>query len=86
MVYVMVDLGWKFYFINVVWDFVFLIIVYFIFVEIKGFRFEEINVKFEGKDFIEGVYEDILLQDQDINVKVGGVVIEILKLGEQCGM
>jgi hypothetical protein len=82
MAYAMADLGWKFYFINAAWDFVFLIIAYFTFVETKGLRLEEINAKFEGKDFIEGVYEDTSSQDQDINVKAGGVVTETSKPGE----
>ncbi|KAL3481567.1 hexose transporter [Aspergillus californicus] len=48
MAYAMADLGWKFYFINAAWNFVFLVIVYFTFVETKGLRLEEINERFEG--------------------------------------
>lgn len=49
MAYAMADLGWKFYFINAAWNFVFLVIVYFTFVETKGLRLEEINERFEGR-------------------------------------
>ncbi|RDW83536.1 putative Hexose transporter [Aspergillus mulundensis] len=47
MAYAMADLGWKFYFINAAWDFVYIIIVYFTFVETKGLTLEEIAAKFE---------------------------------------
>ncbi|CEN60891.1 Putative Hexose transporter [Aspergillus calidoustus] len=55
MAYAMADLGWKFYFINAAWDFVFLIIAYFTFVETKGLELEEINAKFEGAEVITAV-------------------------------
>lgn len=55
MAYAMADLSWKFYFINAAWNFVFLIIAYFTFVETKGLKLEEIAAKFEGRDYIEGV-------------------------------
>lgn len=59
MAYAMADLSWKFYFINAAWDFVFLIIAYFTFVETKGLTLEEISAKFEGAtDFVDGVLED----------------------------
>jgi hypothetical protein len=55
MAYAMADLGWKFYFINAAWDFVFLIIAYFTFVETKGLELEEINAKFEGAEVITAI-------------------------------
>ncbi|KAF2024454.1 hypothetical protein EK21DRAFT_117772 [Setomelanomma holmii] len=56
MAYAMADLGWKFYFINTAWDFVFLVIAYFSFVETKGLTLEDIAAKFEGStDVIFGV-------------------------------
>lgn len=58
MAYAMADLGWKFYFINAAWDFVFLIIAYFTFVETKGLRLEEINARFEGTENLTGVVDD----------------------------
>lgn len=55
----MQDLSWKFYFINAAWDFVFLVIAYFTFVETKGLKLEEINAKFEGIHVtIAGVTDD----------------------------
>ncbi|KAL5337421.1 general substrate transporter [Aspergillus crustosus] len=58
MAYAMADLGWKFYFINAAWNFVFLVIAYFTFVETKGLKLEEINARFEGTEVIDGVGED----------------------------
>ncbi|KAH6632907.1 hexose transporter-like protein [Boeremia exigua] len=57
MAYAMEDLGWKFYFINAAWDFVFLVIAYFTFVETKGLTLEEIASRFEGStgEIIMGV-------------------------------
>ena len=76
MAYAMADLGWKFYFINAAWDFVFLIITYFAFVETKGLMLEEIDAKFEGSEFLEGVMaEDSQSQDDEAtSQKVAGVV------------
>ncbi|KAL2851132.1 general substrate transporter [Aspergillus pseudoustus] len=70
MAYAMADLGWKFYFINAAWDFVFLIIAYFTFVETKGLELEEINAKFEGTEVITAVVPDSELQSRD----KGGIV------------
>lgn len=73
MAYAMADLGWKFYFINAAWDFVFLIIAYFSFVETKGLKLEEINAKFEGQEFIEGLAEDSSSQGGGFEtIKAGG--------------
>lgn len=59
LAYAMENIGWKFYFINAAWDFVFLVIAYFTFVETKGLKLEEINVKFEGpSNVIVGIEED----------------------------
>ncbi|KAJ5833265.1 hypothetical protein N7474_001576 [Penicillium riverlandense] len=58
MAYAMADLGWKFYFINAAWDFVFLFIAYFTFVETKGLKLEEINARFEGTEILSGVVDD----------------------------
>ncbi|KAL2833344.1 general substrate transporter [Aspergillus cavernicola] len=49
MAYAMADLGWKFYFINAAWDFGFLVVVYFAFVETRGLRLEEVDEMFEGR-------------------------------------
>jgi hypothetical protein len=55
----MQDLSWKFYFINAAWDFVFLVLAYFTFVETKGLKLEEINAKFEGtRVTIAGIADD----------------------------
>lgn len=59
MAYAMENLGWKFYFINAAWNFVFLVIAYFVFVETKGLTLEEINCKFERtSSVIEGIEEE----------------------------
>ncbi|KAL4863214.1 general substrate transporter [Aspergillus spectabilis] len=58
MAYAMADLGWKFYFINAAWNFVFLIIVYFTFVETKGLKLEDINARFEETRVTIGVVDD----------------------------
>ncbi|KAL3451354.1 general substrate transporter [Aspergillus insuetus] len=70
MAYAMADLGWKFYFINAAWDFVFLIMAYFTFVETKGLELEEINAKFEGTEVITAVVPDSESQSSN----KGGVV------------
>ncbi|KAF1978267.1 general substrate transporter, partial [Bimuria novae-zelandiae CBS 107.79] len=75
MAYAMADLSWKFYFINASWNLVFLVIAYFTFVETKGLKLEEINAKFEGKDFIEGITADASSQEGEVT-KTGGVVTE----------
>lgn len=54
MAYAMADLGWKFYFINAAWNFVFLVVAYFTFVETKGLKLEEINAKFEERESLRG--------------------------------
>lgn len=72
MAYAMADLGWKFYFINAAWDFVFLIIAYFTFVETKGLKLEEIDARFEGVDFLEGVAEDSSSQLDEVTPNKGG--------------
>ncbi|CCT75546.1 related to hexose transporter protein [Fusarium fujikuroi IMI 58289] len=58
MAYAMADLGWKFYFINASWDFIFLIVAYFTFAETKGLELEEINAKFGDSTVVEAVVED----------------------------
>jgi hypothetical protein len=59
MAYAIENMGWKFYFINAAWDFVFLVIAYFTFVETKGFTLEGIAENFEGKtNMILGVEEE----------------------------
>ncbi|KAL4953368.1 general substrate transporter [Aspergillus filifer] len=55
MAYAMEDLGWKFYFINAAWDFVFLVLAYFTFVETKGLTLEEVDTKFESTEVLVGV-------------------------------
>lgn len=69
MAYAMADLGWKFYFINASWNFVFLIIAYFTFVETKGLELEEINTRFEGSAILDGVIEDTASQKSDTGVR-----------------
>ncbi|KAM0282402.1 hypothetical protein ACHAQH_003083 [Verticillium albo-atrum] len=75
MAYAMADLGWKFYFINASWNFVFLIIAYFTFVETKGLKLEEINAKFEGRDFLDGIAEDSSSQEGEASKTKGGDII-----------
>jgi hypothetical protein len=75
MAYAMADLGWKFYFINAAWDFVFLIIAYFVFVETKGLKLEEIDAKFQGTVYIQGIIqEDVIAQHGRLDSKVDAVV------------
>ncbi|KAL2670348.1 hypothetical protein Neosp_014815 [[Neocosmospora] mangrovei] len=69
MAYAMADLGWKFYFINASWNFVFLIIAYFTFVETKGLELEEINTRFEGSAILDGVIEETASQKSDSGVR-----------------
>ena len=60
----MADLGWKFYFINTAWDFVFLIIAYFSFVKTKGLTLEGIAAKFEGStEIILGVEDECSIEE-----------------------
>lgn len=56
MPFAMKNLGWRFYFINAAWDFAFLVLVYFTFIETKGMTLESIALKV-GDDVpaIEGV-------------------------------
>ncbi|KAF2832851.1 hexose transporter-like protein [Ophiobolus disseminans] len=65
MAYAMENLGWKFYFINAAWNFVFLIIAYFTFVETKGLTLEEINVKFEGETSVISGIEEVSETDSE---------------------
>ncbi|KAH7234240.1 general substrate transporter [Fusarium solani] len=69
MAYAMADLGWKFYFINASWNFAFLIIAYFTFVETKGLELEEINTRFEGSAILNGVIEDAASQKTDTGIR-----------------
>ena len=54
MAYAMQNLGWKFYLINGAWDILYLVVIYFFFIETKGLKLEDIAVKFEGHDFFYG--------------------------------
>jgi hypothetical protein len=45
MPFAMQNLGWKFYFINAAWDFAFLVLVYFAFIETKGLKLESIAAR-----------------------------------------
>lgn len=74
MSYAMADLGWKFYFINAAWDFVFLIIAYFTFVETSKLKLEEINARFEGTQVVAGVVDDLSSGIDGRDTKDGGVV------------
>ncbi|KAL2065314.1 hypothetical protein VTL71DRAFT_2983 [Oculimacula yallundae] len=64
MAYGMENLGWKFYFINASWDLVFLVIAYFIFVETKGLKLEEIAAKFEGSRILEVTSDEDLSSEE----------------------
>ncbi|THZ42234.1 MFS general substrate transporter [Aureobasidium pullulans] len=73
MSFAMSDLGWKFYLINASWDVMFLVFVFFLFVETKGFHLEEIAVKFGDERVVEGLE---VTSNEVINVvdeKVKGV-------------
>ncbi|RSL82186.1 hypothetical protein CEP52_017024 [Fusarium oligoseptatum] len=59
----------SFYFINASWNFAFLIIAYFTFVETKGLELEEINTRFEGSVILDGVIEDTASQKSDTGVR-----------------
>ncbi|KAJ4256143.1 hypothetical protein NW762_009219 [Fusarium torreyae] len=77
MAYAMADLGWKFYFINASWDFIFLIVAYFTFVETKGLKLEEINAKFEESTVLDAIVEDSSSQDMDRDIgKSDGVIVK----------
>lgn len=56
----MQNLGWKYYFINAAWDLLFLVLVYFTYVETKGLALEAIAARFgvdipiiEGSEIVE---------------------------------
>jgi hypothetical protein len=74
MAYAMSDLGWKFYFINAAWDFVFLIIAYFTFVETKGLKLEEINAIFESRELTDGMVVDCSQESATESLKTSGYV------------
>lgn len=76
MSYAMADLGWKFYFINASWDIVFLLIVYFFWVETARVPLEEISMKFGDLH-----YEDFEGQDpgnpvEQIETELTGKAVE----------
>ncbi|KKY21429.1 putative hexose transporter [Phaeomoniella chlamydospora] len=60
MSYAMSDLGWKFYMINASWNFIFLAIVYFTYVETKGLELEDIASKFGDLEIILAEGEHIM--------------------------
>ena len=73
MSFSMSDLGWKFYLINASWDIMFLVFVFFFFVESKGLNLEEIAVRFGDERVVEGLE---VTSNEVINVvdeKVKGV-------------
>jgi hypothetical protein len=73
MSFAMSDLGWKFYLINASWDIMFLVFVFFFFVETKGLNLEEIAVRFGDERVVEGLE---VTSNEVINVvdeKVKGV-------------
>ncbi|THX90950.1 MFS general substrate transporter [Aureobasidium pullulans] len=73
MSFAMSDLGWKFYLINASWDVMFLVFVFFFFVETKGLNLEEIAVRFGDERVVEGLE---VTSNEVINVvdeKVKGV-------------
>lgn len=73
MSFAMSDLGWKFYLINASWDIMFLVFVFFFFVETKGLNLEEIAVRFGDERVVEGLE---ITSNEVINVvdeKVKGV-------------
>ena len=74
MSFAMSDLGWKFYLINASWDIMFLVFVFFFFVETKGLNLEEIAVRFGDERVVEGL--EVTSNEGVINVvdeKVKGV-------------
>ncbi|THW77383.1 MFS general substrate transporter [Aureobasidium pullulans] len=73
MSFTMSDLGWKFYLINASWDIMFLVFVFFLFLETKGLNLEEIAVRFGDERVVEGLE---VTSNEVINVvdeKVKGV-------------
>ncbi|CAH0021120.1 unnamed protein product [Clonostachys rhizophaga] len=76
MAYAMANLGWKFYFINASWNFVFLIIAYFTFVETKGLKLEEINALFGDGSVTDGVEAEQPVSEGSIDGGKGGKVLE----------
>lgn len=56
MPFAMQNLGWRFYFINAAWDFAFLVLVYFTFIETKGLQLESIAARVgDAVPAIEGI-------------------------------
>lgn len=76
MAYAMANLGWKFYFINASWNFVFLIIAYFTFVETKGLKLEEINALFGDASVTDGIEAEQPVSEGSIDGGKGGKVLE----------
>lgn len=74
MSYAMADLGWKFYFINASWNFVFLFIVYFTYVETSKLKLEEINARFETTQVVAGLVDDSSSGVDGRDTKDGDVV------------
>ncbi|ETN45017.1 uncharacterized protein HMPREF1541_09893 [Cyphellophora europaea CBS 101466] len=73
MSYAMTDLGWKFYFINASWDVLFLIIIYFTWIETRRLTLEEIAVKFGDLDPQSIVFEGVSTEEDEV-VKNSAVV------------
>ena len=69
----MTDLGWKFYFINASWDVLFLIIIYFTWIETRRLTLEEIAVKFGDLDPQSIVFEGVSTEEDEV-VKNSAVV------------
>lgn len=74
MSYAMADLGWQFYFINASWNFVFLFIVYFTYVETSKLKLEEINARFETTQVVAGLVDDSSSGVDGRDTKDGDVV------------
>ncbi|KAJ4366940.1 hypothetical protein N0V83_007470 [Neocucurbitaria cava] len=68
--FAMANLGWKFYIINASYDLIFLVAVYFLWVETKGVHLEEIAVRFGDAQVVTGLSEhNSTVEEHPVNAK-----------------
>jgi hypothetical protein len=92
MPFAMQNLGWKFYFINAAWNFAFLTLAYFTFVETKGLPLEAIATKFGDEVPIivgmslDEVPEYVLtsVKHKDQATRAGGCIMSTILTISQC--
>ena len=78
MSYAMANLGWKFYIINASIDIIFIIVVYFLFIETAGLTLEEVTHKFEGTNMVlEGTDSGTFNDKQGVAIKASSSDVEM---------